>query len=265
MKVITNTTLLIRRIGEVRRRREAIVDRQDRLRGSLPQWALAPLQLVGLTAAEIQGLMSDLSEAEKQAGLEDVERELEQLDQQIEELENLLLTTPSRSLDGIQAVLDMAVTRFRGQTVTDPERRLLRLWRRPHADLPRARLRRSPQPARGRAAPGELTAPAHPAARRPGGGPGALLLVTQPLAGRQRELDVQLLELPLADAAGRSQQQLLGPLLQREGGDLAHVGRVAPAASRSGPCPGRCRRAAARRSGVRGTCRRSFSSSTSRP
>jgi len=120
MKVITNTTLLIRRIGEVRRRREAIVDRQDRLRGSLPQWALAPLQLVGLTAAEIQGLMSDLSEAEKQAGLEDVERELEQLDQQIEELENLLLTTPSRSLDGIQAVLDMAVTRFRGQTVTDP-------------------------------------------------------------------------------------------------------------------------------------------------
>jgi DNA-binding transcriptional MerR regulator len=120
MTVIANTTLLIRRIAEVRRRREAIVDRQDRLRGSLPQWALAPLQLVGLTAAEIQGLMSDLSEAEKQSGLEDVERELELLDQQIEELENMLLTTPSRSLDGIQAVLEMAVTRFRGQTVTDP-------------------------------------------------------------------------------------------------------------------------------------------------
>ena len=31
----------------------------------------------------------------------------------------MLLTTPSRSLDGIQAVLEMAVTRFRGQTVTD--------------------------------------------------------------------------------------------------------------------------------------------------
>ena len=94
MTIITNTTLLIRRIGEVRRRREAIVDRQDRLRGSLPQWALAPLQLVGMTAAEIQGLMTELSEAEKQAGLEDVERELEQLDQQIEELENLLLDHP---------------------------------------------------------------------------------------------------------------------------------------------------------------------------
>ena len=120
MTVIANTTLLIRRISEVRRRRDALVDRQDRLRGSLPQWALAPLQLVGLTASEIQDLMTDLSEAEKQAGLDDVERELEQMDQQIEELENLLLTTPSRSLDGIQAVLDMAVTRFRSQTVTDP-------------------------------------------------------------------------------------------------------------------------------------------------
>jgi len=120
MTVIANTTLLIRRIGEVRRRREALVDRQDRLRGSLPQWALAPLQLVGLTANEIEGLMADLSEAEKRTGLDDVERELEQMDQQIEELENLLLTTPARSLDGIQAVLEMAVTRFRAQTVTDP-------------------------------------------------------------------------------------------------------------------------------------------------
>ena len=73
MTVIANTTLLIRRISEVRRRREALVDRQDRLRGSLPQWALAPLQLVGLTANEIEGLMTDLSEAEKQAGLDDVE------------------------------------------------------------------------------------------------------------------------------------------------------------------------------------------------
>ena len=110
MTIITNTTLLIRRIAEVRRRREAVVDRQERLRGSLPQWALAPLQLVGMTASEIQGLMTELSAAEKQSGLEDVERELDQLDQQIEELENLLLTTPSHTLDGIQAVLDMAVT-----------------------------------------------------------------------------------------------------------------------------------------------------------
>ncbi|MGD9512019.1 MAG: hypothetical protein AB7I59_28325 [Geminicoccaceae bacterium] len=120
MTVIASTTLLIRRIAEVRRRRDVLVDRQERLRGNLPEWALAPLQLVGLTADEIKSLMSDLSEAEKQAGLDDIDHEIEQLDQQIEELENLLLTTPSRSLDGIHAVLDMAVTRFRAQTVTDP-------------------------------------------------------------------------------------------------------------------------------------------------
>jgi hypothetical protein len=120
MTVIANTTLLIRRIGEARRRRDAVVDRQERLRGSLPQWALAPLQLVGLTNAEVGHLISDLSEAERKAGLDEVERELEQLDQQIEELENLLLTTPAHSLEGIQAVLDMAVDRFRAQTVTDP-------------------------------------------------------------------------------------------------------------------------------------------------
>ena len=120
MTVIANTTLPIRRRSETSPPCEERVTGQDRLRGSVPQWALAPLQLVGLTANEIQGLMSDLSEAEKQAGLDDLERELEALDQQIEELENLLLTTPSRSLDGIQAAPDTAVTPFRAQTVTDP-------------------------------------------------------------------------------------------------------------------------------------------------
>jgi DNA-binding transcriptional MerR regulator len=120
MTVITNTTLLIRRTGELRRRREALAERQQRLRGSLPEWALAPLQLVGMSPDEIRSMMSDLSEAERASGLEEVERELEQLDQQIEELENLLLTTPARSLEAIHAVLDMAVTRFRAQTVTDP-------------------------------------------------------------------------------------------------------------------------------------------------
>ena len=120
MTVIANSTLLIRRIGELRRRREALVDRQERLRSTLPEWALAPLQLVGMTATEIKALMNDLSEAERKAGLDEAERELDLLDQNIEELENLLLTTPARTVDGIQAVLDMAVARFREQTVTDP-------------------------------------------------------------------------------------------------------------------------------------------------
>lgn len=120
MTVIANTTLLIRRIADMRRRRQALVDRQERLRSTLPEWAMAPLQLVGMTATEIKALMNDLSEAERQSGLDEVERELDQLDQNIEELENLLLTTPARTMDGIQAVLDMAVARFREQTVTDP-------------------------------------------------------------------------------------------------------------------------------------------------
>jgi hypothetical protein len=120
MTVIANTTLLIRRIGEMRRRREALVDRQERLRSTLPEWALAPLQLVGMTATEIKALMNDLSEAERKSGLDETERELDQLDQNIEELENLLLTTPAQTMDGIRAVLDMAVARFREQTVTDP-------------------------------------------------------------------------------------------------------------------------------------------------
>jgi hypothetical protein len=120
MTVIANTTLLIRRIADMRRRRQALVDRQERLRSTLPEWAMAPLQLVGMTATEIKALMNDLSEAERQSGLDEVERELDQLDQNVEELENLLLTTPARTMDGIQAVLDMAVARFREQTVTDP-------------------------------------------------------------------------------------------------------------------------------------------------
>ena len=48
MAVITSPALLARRIGELRRRREALLDRQDRLRRGLPEWALEPLRLVGM-------------------------------------------------------------------------------------------------------------------------------------------------------------------------------------------------------------------------
>jgi hypothetical protein len=66
-------------------------------------------------------MMSSLSRAEQDAGLDRLEEELEQLDRQIEELENMLLTTPARSIDGVMAVLDLAIHRFRGQTVSDPD------------------------------------------------------------------------------------------------------------------------------------------------
>ena len=120
MTMIANTALLVRRLGEARRRRQAIVDRQERLRDGLPEWARQPLRLVGLTAMEVDGLMGDCSEADQETALNEVARELEGLDQQIEELEDLLVTMPCSSLEKVQAVLDLAVTRLR-QTVTDPD------------------------------------------------------------------------------------------------------------------------------------------------
>lgn len=121
MAVITNTMLLVRRISDLQRRRDILVERQDRLRRSLPEWTFMPLQLVGMSADEIRSMMTDLTKAEQDAGLDEIERELENLDRQIEELENMLLTTPSRSLDSVMAVLDLAITRFRSQTVSDPD------------------------------------------------------------------------------------------------------------------------------------------------
>ena len=81
-----------------------MLDKQDRLRRSLPEWAFAPLQLVGMSADEIRGLMTDLSKAETEAGLDQIERDLEQIDSQVEELENILLATPARSLDSVLGV-----------------------------------------------------------------------------------------------------------------------------------------------------------------
>ncbi|HET6468879.1 MAG TPA: hypothetical protein VFG43_10935 [Geminicoccaceae bacterium] len=118
--MVANSALLVRRINEMQRRRETLADRQEQLRRTLPEWTFMPLQLVGMSRDEIQSLMSDLSEAEQQAGVDEIDGQLEQLDAQIEELENALLTTPARSLDSIQAVLDLAIQRFRGQTVCDP-------------------------------------------------------------------------------------------------------------------------------------------------
>src|SRR4051794_2149680 len=120
MSVITSPALLARRIGELRRRREALLDRQDRLRRGLPEWALEPRRLAGMTADEIRGLMSELSKAETEAGLDEVEGDLERVDSQLEEAEDLLLATPARSLDDVHTVLDLALDRLRGQVRTDP-------------------------------------------------------------------------------------------------------------------------------------------------
>jgi hypothetical protein len=140
---IHSTALLTRRIRELQRRRQSLLARQERLRHELPDWAVEPLRLVGLSAEEIRGLVADLSEVEREVGLDDNDRRLDDLDREIEQLEDLLLSAPSNSLDGIESVMSLGVARLREFVVTDPadvlydhgEARLLALFERVLGDL----------------------------------------------------------------------------------------------------------------------------------
>jgi hypothetical protein len=141
--VITNSILLTRRIRELQRRRQALVGRQEQMRAQLPDWAVEPLRLVGLTNDEIRSLVANLSTTEAEAGLSQIEVDLEDLDRQVEDLENVLVATPSHGLDEIEAVISLAVDRFREIIVTDPddvfydhgEARFLALLERAREDL----------------------------------------------------------------------------------------------------------------------------------
>lgn len=143
LNVITNSILLARRIRELQRRRQGLVTQQEQLRTQLPDWAMEPLRLVGMTGEEIRRLVNDWSTAETEAGLDDVEKQLDDIDRQTEDIENLLVTTPSTSLEEIEAVIGLAVARFREIIVTDAddvfydhgEARLLALIERAHEDL----------------------------------------------------------------------------------------------------------------------------------
>jgi alkanesulfonate monooxygenase SsuD/methylene tetrahydromethanopterin reductase-like flavin-dependent oxidoreductase (luciferase family) len=119
--VITNSILLTRRIRELQRRRQALVGRQEQVRAQLPDWAVEPLRLVGLTNDEIRSLVANLSTTEAEAGLSQIDADLEDLDRQIEDLENVLVATPSNSLDEIEAVIRLTADRFREIIVTDPD------------------------------------------------------------------------------------------------------------------------------------------------
>ena len=118
--VITNSILLTRRIWELQRRRQALVGRQEQVRAQMPDWAVEPLRLVGLTNDEIRGRIAELSTAEAELGLNEIDNDLEELDRQIEDLENMLVAMPSDSLDEIEAVIGLTVDRFRDVVVTDP-------------------------------------------------------------------------------------------------------------------------------------------------
>lgn len=143
IRVITNALVLTKRIRDLQARRQALVSRQEHLRTQLPDWAVEPLKLIGMTSNEVGGLVDDLATVEADSGLDGIENELNSIDQQIEELENLLVKTRSHSLDELVTVMDLVTTRFREIFVTDPndvfydhgEARLLWLIERVHEDL----------------------------------------------------------------------------------------------------------------------------------
>lgn len=121
VSVIRNSVLLSHRIRDLQRRRQALLAQQDQARAHLPDWAIEPLRLVGMTADEVRSLVDDWSVAETEAGLDEIERRIETVDSQIEELEGLLVKTPSATLEDVQSVLDLAISRFREIIVTDNE------------------------------------------------------------------------------------------------------------------------------------------------
>lgn len=143
VSVIANSVLLSHRIRELQRRRAALIEQQEQLRMQLPDWAIEPLRLVGMTGDEVKGLVDDWSTVETEAGLDGIETRLDEIDGQIDEIETLLVETPSSSLEDIRPVLALALNRFREFVVTDPndvfydhgEARLLQLLERVHEDL----------------------------------------------------------------------------------------------------------------------------------
>lgn len=118
--VITNSVLVTRRIRELQRRRHSLIAEQERLRGQLPEWAIEPLRLAGLTRDEIRRRVDEWASAESSSGLHEVEHEIDTLDRQVEDLEELLVQTPSDSLEEVGAVLELAVARLRDMIVSDP-------------------------------------------------------------------------------------------------------------------------------------------------
>lgn len=141
--VINNALLLTKRIRDLQARRQSLVSRQEQLRTQLPDWAVEPLRLVGMTGNEVRGLVDDLTNVEAENGLDDIDTQLNEIDQQIEELENVLVNTKANSLGEVATVMDLVITRFREIFVTDPgdvfydhgEARLLWLVERVYEDM----------------------------------------------------------------------------------------------------------------------------------
>ncbi|WP_157505707.1 hypothetical protein [Geminicoccus roseus] len=120
MTVIVNNMLLVRRINDLQRQRDELAERQDRMRSILPEWTIEPLKLAGMSAREIETMVSEISATEQQNGIGEIEQTMERIDQQIEEIENQLISFRHKSLEGVETVFRLAVERLRRQVSTDP-------------------------------------------------------------------------------------------------------------------------------------------------
>ena len=97
IRVITNALFLTKRIRDLQAKRQFLVSRQEQLRTQLPDWAVEPLRLVGMTGNEVRGLVDDLNSVEAESGLDDIETQLNDIDQQVEDLENTLVNTKANT------------------------------------------------------------------------------------------------------------------------------------------------------------------------
>ena len=158
MTVITNSTLLTRRIAELQRRRDALVERQESLRGNLPEWTFAPLKLVGMTADEIQD-HDERSDATPSAMPGSIRsRRTSNASTHRSRMPRTSCWRPLR----VRSTASRPFSIWRSPAsalpdIADPERRLLRLWRCARAVLPRPRRRRSSRPGRRRVPRGKLS------------------------------------------------------------------------------------------------------------
>ena len=76
--------------------------------------------MAGMSAREIEDMVAEASMAEQQCGLSEIERDVDRIDQQIEEAENQLISASHKSLDAVETVLRLAVDRLKRQVSTDP-------------------------------------------------------------------------------------------------------------------------------------------------
>lgn len=119
MSVIANTTLLMRRASEAHRRRDALRAKREQTSRALPEWAVMPLKLAGMSAGEVEAVLKGQVAAEGEAGIEEMDAEIEKVDGELDRIETQLLASPSAGLDGVRALLQLALGRMRETTVTD--------------------------------------------------------------------------------------------------------------------------------------------------